>query len=206
MIWRLIKEAFSPATSPDWAYKADEEPFDDDRRIALTQDGLSHGRDEDLAFVRAALDDNQYARGVDLRRHGTPASAERLRQLGVRSNAIMSEAMTHSSVSRWTDRFWAMEHQTALAAVIEGSVKSSSRAAAEVRIRGLRFVARCSSPDQQTEGFLSSHRGRKRSILGINVSGISGLQAASAVTSPRSSNTFNPSSDRTSSELASEAI
>lgn len=91
MIWRLIKEAFSPATPPDWAYKAEEEPFDDDRRIALTQDGLSHGRDEDLAFVRAALDGNQSARGVDLRRHGTPVSAERLRQLGVRSNAIMSE-------------------------------------------------------------------------------------------------------------------
>jgi hypothetical protein len=91
MIWRLIKEAFSPATPPDWAYKTEEEPFDDDRCIALTQDGLSHGRDEDLAFVWAALDGNQSARGVDLRRHGTPASTERLRQLGVRSNAIMSE-------------------------------------------------------------------------------------------------------------------
>ncbi len=91
MIWRLIKEAFSPATSPRWACEAKEQPSDDGHRIALTQDGLSHGRDEDLAFVRAALDGNQYARGVDLRRHGTPASAERLRQLGIRSNAIMSE-------------------------------------------------------------------------------------------------------------------
>lgn len=91
MIWRLIKEAFSPATPPDWAYEVEEQPSDDDRRIALTQDGLSHGREKDLAFVRAALDGNQSARGVDLRRHGTPAPTERLRQLGVRSNAIMSE-------------------------------------------------------------------------------------------------------------------
>jgi hypothetical protein len=34
---------------------------------------------------------------------------------------------------------------TALAAVIDGSVKSSSRAAAPVRIEGLHFIARCSS-------------------------------------------------------------
>ncbi len=91
MIWRLIKEALSPARPPDWAYDAKEQTSDDGHRIALTQDGLIHGRDEDLAFVRAALDGNQYARGVDLRRHGTPASEDRLRQLGVRSNAIMSE-------------------------------------------------------------------------------------------------------------------
>lgn len=83
MIWRPIKEAFSPSTPPDWANKAQEQPSDDSHRSALTQDGLSHGRDEDLAFVRAALDDNQYARGVDLRRHGTPTPTERLRQLKV---------------------------------------------------------------------------------------------------------------------------
>ena len=50
--------------------------------------------------------------------------------------------MTHSSVLRWRDPFRAIVSATALAAVIDGSVKSSSRAAAEVRIKGLRFVAR----------------------------------------------------------------
>jgi len=91
MIWRLIKEAFSPTRPPDWAYDVKEQPSDDGHRIALTQEGFSHGRDEDVAFVRDALDANQSARGIDLRRHGTPASAERLRQVGVRSNAIMSQ-------------------------------------------------------------------------------------------------------------------
>jgi hypothetical protein len=91
MIWRLIKEAFSPKRPPDWAYEVEEQLPDDGDRIALIQDGLSNGRDNDLVFVRAALDGNQSARGVDLRRHGTPAPADRLRQLGVRSNTIMSE-------------------------------------------------------------------------------------------------------------------
>lgn len=91
MIWRLIKEAFSLTRPPDWTYEVKGQLQDDGDRIALIQDGLSHGRDEDLAFVRAALDGNQSARGVDLRRHGTPAPTERLRQLKVRSNAIMSE-------------------------------------------------------------------------------------------------------------------
>ena len=50
--------------------------------------------------------------------------------------------MTHSSVSRWSDPFLAMASATALAAVIDGSVKSSSRAAAEVRIEGFLLVAR----------------------------------------------------------------
>ena len=64
--------------------------------------------------------------------------------------------MIHSSVSRLSEPFWAIAHATALAAVIDGSVKSSSRAAAAVRIEGLHCVARCSSPDQHAEGSLSS--------------------------------------------------
>lgn len=93
MLGRLLKRLFgrSPAGPGGWRpYEPVSELTDLQIRQALTQDGLSHGRPADIDFVRRAIGGNQFAQGLDLRRHGTPAPAEKLRELGVRTNAILS--------------------------------------------------------------------------------------------------------------------
>jgi len=63
---------------------------DDDYRNALTQDGLSYGRDEDIAFMKAALDGVEWPKGITLRKHGEPIGKDDLRVLGYRANLILS--------------------------------------------------------------------------------------------------------------------
>lgn len=104
MIWRAVKQFFHvPSVQP-----AEHRPFekltldtftslqrvsklnDHAVRTSLTEAGLSHGRDADIAFVRQAIGSNQFAKGIDLRRCGEPAPIQTLRELGVRANAVLS--------------------------------------------------------------------------------------------------------------------
>jgi hypothetical protein len=59
-------------------------------RRALIRTGLCHGRDEDIAFVEAALAGNKFAKGIGLRRHGTQIEAAALRAMKIRANASLT--------------------------------------------------------------------------------------------------------------------
>jgi len=104
MIWRALKQFFHvPSVQP-----VEHRPFkkltldtftsfqrvsrlnDHDVRTSLTQAGLSNGTDDDIAFVRRAIGDNPFAKGIDLRRCGEPAPIEKLRELKVRANAALT--------------------------------------------------------------------------------------------------------------------
>jgi len=78
-----------PATR---AYVATWKPYEpitdltnEDSHAALTQSGLSYGRDSDIAFVRRAI-----AKGSELRKTGTPLDGQRLKHLGYRRNVIIT--------------------------------------------------------------------------------------------------------------------
>lgn len=104
MIWRALSRFFHvPAVHADEPRSLDHPPTgafapyqrvskltDDDVRTALTQAGLSHGRDADIAFVRRAIGSNRFAKGIDLRRCGEPAPIKTLRELKIRANAVLS--------------------------------------------------------------------------------------------------------------------
>lgn len=104
MIWRALSRFFHvpavhaaeprslghPPAGAFAPYQRVSKLTDDDVRTALTQAGLSHGRDADIAFVRRAIGSNQFAKGIDLRRCGEPAPIETLRELRVRANAVLS--------------------------------------------------------------------------------------------------------------------
>lgn len=64
---------------------------DDEAKIALTESGLSHGRKQDIAFVRSVMESVEIAKGIDLRRKGSPINAQHKAELGLRANAIVSE-------------------------------------------------------------------------------------------------------------------
>ncbi len=94
MVWRQLTNLFSTrkanAVEKWMPYVAVIDLSDDQARRALTQSGLSHGRESDIAFVRQAIGGNKLAADIDLRRSGTPASIEILRELGLRANAIIT--------------------------------------------------------------------------------------------------------------------
>jgi len=104
MIWKTLSRFFHvPAVRPveprpfDRSAREMFEPYqrvssltDDDVRTSLTQAGLSSGTDADIAFVRRAIGDNPFAKGIDLRRCGEPAPIEKLRELKVRANAVLT--------------------------------------------------------------------------------------------------------------------
>lgn len=93
-MWRLLASVFSSRggdSDDGWKpYEAATDLSDDQIRRALTQGGLSHGRDRDIAFVRQAIGGKPFAKGIDLRKSGIPAPIERLCELGLRSNAVAS--------------------------------------------------------------------------------------------------------------------
>lgn len=64
---------------------------DDEAKIALTESGLSHGRKQDIAFVRSVMEGVEFAKGIDLRKKGYPINAQRKAELGLRANTIVSE-------------------------------------------------------------------------------------------------------------------
>lgn len=64
---------------------------DDEAKIALTEGGLSHGRKQDIAFVRSVMESVEFAKGIDLRKKGHPINTQRKAELGLRANAIVSE-------------------------------------------------------------------------------------------------------------------
>jgi hypothetical protein len=104
MIWRALSRFFyvpsvqsiehrplgKPVPDAFVPYQPVSKLTDDDARTALTQAGLSHGRDADIAFVRRAIGGNSFAKGIDLRRCGEPAPIETLRELKVRANAVLT--------------------------------------------------------------------------------------------------------------------
>ncbi len=104
MIWKAVSRFFhvppvrpiEPSPFDRWAPKVFEPHqrvsrlADDDVRTLLIEAGLSHGTDADIAFVRRAIGDNPFAKGIDLRRCGEPVPIEKLRELKVRPNAILT--------------------------------------------------------------------------------------------------------------------
>lgn len=64
---------------------------DDEAELALTESGLSRGRKQDIAFVRSVVESVEFAKGIDLRKMGTPISARQKAELGLRANTIVSE-------------------------------------------------------------------------------------------------------------------
>jgi hypothetical protein len=104
MIWKAVSRFFrvppvrpveprlhdEPAPEEFVPYQRVSRLTDDDVRTSLTQTGLSNGTDADIAFVRRAIGDNPFAKGIDLRRCGEPAPIEKLRELKVRANAVLT--------------------------------------------------------------------------------------------------------------------
>jgi len=104
MIWRALKQFFQvPSVQPVehrtfekltldtfTSFQRVSRLNDHDVRTSLTQAGLSNGTDADIAFVRRAIGDNPFAKGIDLRRCGEPAPIKKLRDLKVRANAVLT--------------------------------------------------------------------------------------------------------------------
>lgn len=95
MIWRDLFNLFTGREAPDapppWApYEPVTVLPDEEVRAALVQTGLCHGRDEDLAFVKAAIGGTAFAKGIDLRRHGTQLDKPTLKAMKVRATAMLT--------------------------------------------------------------------------------------------------------------------
>lgn len=60
--------------------------LDEDIRIALTQGGHAYGAPEHIAFVKSALREEEWPRGITLRKLGRQLSKDELRALGYRPN------------------------------------------------------------------------------------------------------------------------
>lgn len=72
----------------------------EDVLVALTQEGLSYGRAEDVAFVKAAVSGVEWPTGMHLRKHGALLSKDDLRAQGYRANLILS----HECLAILTDK------------------------------------------------------------------------------------------------------
>ncbi len=95
MIWRDLFNLFSGREAPDapppWApYEPVTVLPDEEVHAALVQTGLCHGRDEDLAFVKAAIGGTPFAKSIDLRRHGTQLDKATLKAMKVRPTAMLT--------------------------------------------------------------------------------------------------------------------
>lgn len=95
MIWRDLFNLFTgreaPDAPPSWApYEPVTDVPDEEVRAALVQTGLCHGRDEDVAFVKAAIGGTAFAKGIDLRRHGTQLDKPTLKAMKVRPTAMLT--------------------------------------------------------------------------------------------------------------------
>lgn len=95
MIWRRLIDLFTGREAPDapplWApYEPVTVLPDEEVRAALVQTGLCHGRDEDVAFVKAAIGETTFAKGIDLRRHGTQLDKQTLKAMKVRTTAMLT--------------------------------------------------------------------------------------------------------------------
>ena len=95
MIWRDLFNLFTgrevPDKPPPWApYEPVTVLPDDEVRTALVQTGLCHGRDADVAFVKAAIGGTAFAKGIDLRRHGTQIDKPTLKAMKVRPTAMLT--------------------------------------------------------------------------------------------------------------------
>lgn len=94
MIWRDLFNLFTGREAPDAPPWAPYEPVtvlpDEEVRAALVQTGLCHGRNEDVAFVKAAIGDTSFAKGIDLRRHGRQLDKPTLKAMKVRPTAMLT--------------------------------------------------------------------------------------------------------------------
>lgn len=95
MIWRRLIDLFTGREArdvrPSWApYVPIAVAPDEEVRAALVQTGLCHGRDEDVAFVKAAIGETTFAKGIDLRRHGTLIDKPTLKAMKVRTTAVLT--------------------------------------------------------------------------------------------------------------------
>jgi hypothetical protein len=95
MIWRALLNLFTHQAAsdapPSWSpYKPVTVLPDEEVRAALMQTGLCHGRDEDVAFVKAAIGDAAFAEVIDLRRHGSQLDKPTLKAMKVRPTAKLT--------------------------------------------------------------------------------------------------------------------
>lgn len=95
MIWRDLFNLFTGREAPDapppWApYEPVTVVPDEEVRAALVQTGLCRGRDEDVAFVKAAIGGTTFAKGIDLRCHGTQVDKPTLKAMKVRPTAMLT--------------------------------------------------------------------------------------------------------------------
>lgn len=95
MIWRELLNLFTGREAADatssWApYEPVTISPDEAVRAVLVQTGLCHGRDEDVAFVKAAIGGTAFAKGIDLRRHGTQLDKPTLKAMKVRPTAMLT--------------------------------------------------------------------------------------------------------------------
>lgn len=98
MIWSALKNALFPRQAEargeaDVALKSDDTATPSQvasKQIAVARTGMTLGRDADMAFIASAIGGNAFAKGIDLRRHGTPLPADKVRQLGLRSSTILT--------------------------------------------------------------------------------------------------------------------
>lgn len=95
MIWRDLFNLFTGREAPDapppWApYEPVTVVPDEEVCAALAQTGLCHGRDEDVAFVKAAIAGIAFAKGIDLRRYGTQLDKPTLQAMKVRPTAMLT--------------------------------------------------------------------------------------------------------------------
>lgn len=95
MIWRDLFNLFTGREAPDapppWApYQPVTVMPDEEVRAALVQTRLCHRRDEDLAFVKAAIGATAFAKSIDLRRHGTQLDKPTLKAMKVQPTAMLT--------------------------------------------------------------------------------------------------------------------
>lgn len=95
MIWRDLFNLFTGREAPDapppWApYEPVTVLPDEEVRAALVQTGLCRGRDEDVAFVKAAIGGTALPKGIDLRRHGTQIDKPTLKAMNVPLTAMLT--------------------------------------------------------------------------------------------------------------------
>lgn len=65
-------------------------PDDEDYATALAQSSYSVASPENINFLKAALDGEEWPKGITLRKHGQQLTKDELRALGLRANTILS--------------------------------------------------------------------------------------------------------------------
>lgn len=136
---------------------------DEDIRIALTQSGYAYGATEHITFVKSALRDEEWPRGITLRRLGRQLSKEELRSLGYRPNL----QITAECLALLTDKGRANPTESTQFIVSAANMRRSSRRdIAQAKRVGIRSVK--VFPNNMASGPCPACRALSRTVVKID--------------------------------------